>query len=331
MVTHSHDPRTRPGPRRRTIVTGGAGFIGSHLVDRLIADGDAVLVIDDMSSGSSEHLAIDGNLEELDIAGDDLMPAFNGWRPDVVYHLAAQASVPLSIQAPLRDLEVNVVGTHRVAVAARAVGARRLVFVSSGGAIYGATSHPASEVSLPAPTSFYGVHKLAAEGHVALGGLPFAIARPSNVYGPRQAAGLEGAVVAAFLDQAATSGTLRIHGDGRQTRDFVHVSDVVDALIRLGQTEAPSRTWNISSGESVTILRLAEIVERTLDRRLNRESAPLRPGDVRHSAISAALLTTLGWFPKIGLASGIDGLVGFMPNPNPKAAAVPRRASRPSE
>jgi UDP-glucose 4-epimerase len=306
------DTRRGSGPTgpARAIVTGGAGFIGSHLVDRLLADGAAVLVVDDLSSGRSEQVPDGASLERLDVASDDMDRVFAAWRPDVVFHLAAQASVPMSIKAPLRDLAVNVTGSHRVAAAARDAGAQRLVFVSSGGAVYGETSRAATETTLPAPTSYYGVHKLAAEGHIALAGLPYAIARPSNVYGPRQGAGLEGAVVAAFLEQADSSGVLRIHGDGRQTRDFVHVEDVVAALLRLADPGTPSGIWNVASGRSGTILSLAETVERALGRPLAREFTAARAGDVRHSAVSASRLKTIGWRPSIGLASGIGRLVG---------------------
>jgi UDP-glucose 4-epimerase len=309
------DTRRGSGPAGpgRAIVTGGAGFIGSHLVDRLLADGAAVLVVDDLSSGRSEQIPGGASLERLDVAGDDIDRVFAAWRPDVVFHLAAQASVPMSIKAPLRDLAVNVTGSHRVAAAARDAGAQRLVFVSSGGAVYGETSRAATETTLPAPTSYYGVHKLAAEGHIALAGLPYAIARPSNVYGPRQGAGLEGAVVAAFIEQAVLSGVLRIHGDGRQTRDFVHVDDVVAALLRLAEPGMPSGTWNVASGRSGTILSLAETVERAVGRPLEREFTATRPGDVRHSAVSASRLKTIGWRPSIGLAAGIGGLVGSIP------------------
>jgi UDP-glucose 4-epimerase len=314
-MTAASSGRPRKG-RRRALVTGGAGFIGSNLVDRLIADGDAVLAIDDLSTGSTGNLPAEVRLERLDIADDELQAVFDAWRPDVVFHLAAQASVPMSMQAPLRDLAVNVVGTHRVAAAARAAGAGRFVFVSSGGAIYGETTRPATEATPPTPTSFYGVHKYAAEGHVALAGMPFGIARPSNVYGPRQSAGLEGAVVAAFLDQAVTKGVLRIHGDGQQTRDFVHVSDVVDALCLMGQGNAPSGTWNVASGRSVTILHLAEVVERALGRPLARESAPRRLGDVARSSASAVRLRRqLGWRPSIGLGGGIGRLVRVVSSP----------------
>jgi UDP-glucose 4-epimerase len=299
----------RPSRPPRAIVTGGAGFIGSHLVDRLVAEGLAVLVIDDLSSGRPQNVAAQARLEQLDIVTAELGTLFRNWRPGVVFHLAAQASVPLSVRDPLRDLAVNVVGTHKVSAAARSAGAERLVFVSSGGAIYGETARRASERTRPAPSSYYGIHKLAAEGHVGLAGLPSAIARPSNVYGPRQAAGLEGAVVAAFLDQARRQGSLRIHGDGCQTRDFVHVRDAVGALWKLGQADSPPGIWNVASGSGITIRDLADVVERSIGRRLGREFGARRPGDVTPSVISSRRLRGLGWRPIIELSAGIAELV----------------------
>ena len=175
------------------MVTGGAGFVGSHLVDRLVADGQSVLVIDDLSSGRATNLPDTVRLEKLDVSTDAVAAVVDAWRPAIVYHLAAQTSVPRSMEDPLRDLSVNVAGTHRTVAAAHACGVARLVFVSSGGAVYGETPRAASEATRPAPTSYYGIHKLAAEGHVALSGIPHAIVRPSNIYGPRQSGGLEGA------------------------------------------------------------------------------------------------------------------------------------------
>ncbi len=299
------------GPRRttRSIVTGGAGFLGSHLVDRLLAEGHEVLVVDDLSSGRAENIQSDARLEQLDIATDGLARVFREWRSGVVFHLAAQASVPVSSRIPLRDLAVNVVGTHRVVAAARESGVGRLVFVSSGGAVYGETKRAATERTCPAPRSYYGVHKLAGEGHVALAGIPYAIARPSNIYGPRQAAGLEGAVVAAFIAQALRDGTLQIHGSGSQTRDFIHVADVVEALWRLGRPEAQSGTWNVAAGRRVTISGLANTVERAVGRPLDRAHGPRRAGDVTDSAISAVRLQGLGWRPSIGLSAGVTSLV----------------------
>jgi UDP-glucose 4-epimerase len=295
--------------RPRAVVTGGAGFVGSHLVDRLIEENHDVLVIDDLSSGQEEYLPPAARVERVDIATGDLDSLLRSFGPATVYHLAAQASVPASMADPLRDLAVNVVGTHRVAAAARIGGSDRIVFVSSGGAVYGETKRAATERSLPAPASYYGIHKLAAEGHVAQAGLSFAIARPSNIYGPRQSAGLEGAVVASFLAQAAADGTLRIHGDGRQTRDLVHVGDVVDGLRILARPEIGSGVWNIGTGTAVTIGRLADLVEVACECPLGRVFGPRRSGDVADSNISSRRLRGLGWRSTITLPDGIRGVV----------------------
>lgn len=293
----------------RAIVTGGAGFVGSHLVDRLSRDRASVLVVDDLSTGRVDNLPSDVTLEEVDIATGELDAMFHSWRPDVVFHLAAQASVPLSLSDPMRDLAVNVVGTHRVASSARLASAERLVFVSSGGAVYGETSRPATELTRPNPASYYGVHKLAAEGHVSLCGIPFAIARPSNIYGPIQTGGLDGAVVAAFVEAASATGSIRINGDGSQTRDFIDVRDAVDALILLADPATPAGIWNIASGRRVSITELADLVEAALGHPLVRRSSLSRPGDVRHSSVSAGKLRRFGWRPGRDLPTGVRELI----------------------
>lgn len=298
----------RAAGKPRAIVTGGAGFVGSHLVDRLVGEPTDVLVVDDLSTGAASNLPPTARIERLDIATDDLGTVFRTWRPDIVFHLAAQASVPNSTRDPLRDLAVNVIGTHRVAAASRESGAGRLVFVSSGGAIYGDSDRGATELTRPATASYYGVHKLAAEGHVALAGMSYAIARPSNIYGPNQTGGLDGAVVAAFVEQAISAGTIRIDGDGSQTRDFVDVRDTIEALIVLGSA-GDSGIWNIASGRHASISNLADLVESALGRSLSRTHAPRRSGDVTHSMISAARLRKTGWRPTHDLRSGVRELV----------------------
>jgi UDP-glucose 4-epimerase len=301
--------RATASGRPRAVVTGGAGFIGSHLVDRLVDEGQDVLVVDDLSTGVPENLGAGPRFENLDIATADLGRLLATWRPLVVYHLAAQASVERSSIDPLRDLAVNVVGTHRVAAAARESGAARLVFVSSGGGVYGETARPATERTTPRPTSYYGVHKLAAEGHVRLAGLPHAILRPSNVYGPRQRGGLDGAVIAAFVGQALGGGVIRIDGDGRQTRDFVHVQDVVEALRLAARPIIGDGTWNVATGSSVSIADLADLLETAIGRPLARVAAPRRPGDVIASALSPAAIRRLGWRPTVVLADGLAELL----------------------
>ena len=296
-------------PAPRAIVTGGAGFVGGHLADRLIAEGCPLLVVDDLSSGVAANVPREARFESVDIASDGLERLFRSFDPTIVFHLAAQASVPASMADPLRDLAVNVVGTYRVAEAARSSGVERLVFVSSGGAIYGESRRPATEGRLPAPASYYGIHKLTAEGYVARSGLAYAIARPSNIYGQRQGAGLEGAVVASFVDQALASGELRIHGDGRQTRDFIHVSDVTEALARLGRPDRGSGLWNVAVGHATSIIGLADQVEAAIGRPLARSFAPRRAGDVSDSAVSAERLRATGWAPRIDLATGLVELI----------------------
>jgi len=172
-----------------------AGFIVSHLVDRLAGEFQDVFVIDDLSTGVRENLRAGPRFEHRDVATANIGHLFATWRPEVFYHLAAQASVERPSIIPLRDLAVNVIGTRRVAVADREAGAARLVFVSSGGAVYGETIRPATERTTPRPTSHHGVHKPAAEWHVRLARLPHAILRPPNVHRPRQRGGLDGAVM----------------------------------------------------------------------------------------------------------------------------------------
>ena len=306
-MSRERSPRAQRS--RRAIVTGGAGFVGSHLADRLIEEDFEVLVLDDLSTGLSGQVPPRARFEAIDIAMGPLDEVMAAWRPAVVFHLAAQASVPLSADDPARDLAVNGFGTYRVTEAARNAGAERLVFVSSGGAIYGETDRPATEGTTPAPASYYGIHKLLAEGYVGVGGVPYSIVRPSNIYGPRQRAGLEGAVVATYVEQGARLGRVAIHGTGRQTRDFVHVTDVVVALLLLAGAELPSGTWNVSTGRPTSIVELADLVQSLLGRRIERIARPARVGDVVHSTISPRALRSLGWRPSISLAAGLAGLI----------------------
>ena len=313
MPTRERSSLGRHG--RRAIVTGGAGFIGSHLVQRLIDDDVAVLVVDDLSTGSAAGVAASAEIETCDIVTGPLERLFRAWRPDVVYHLAAQASVSVSQRDPIHDRAINVIGTHRVCAAAVAAASQRLVFVSSGGAIYGETVRAATERTLPAPASYYGVHKLVAEWYVRLSGLPFAIARPSNVYGPGQRPGLEGAVIASFVAHAKASRPLRIDGDGKQTRDFVHVADVVTALHLIGTAASdtagisPDGIWNVASGYQTAVGELAALIDLAVGLPLGRSFAPRRSGDVAHSRMTAKRLRMIGWRPSITLKSGMWALL----------------------
>ena len=288
----------------RAVVTGGAGFIGSHLVDALLAAGVEVIVIDDLSAGTRENLPSTVPIVEVDVASPAVIDLVAEARPDLVIHAAAQVSVPASVLDPGRDRDVNLVGTEQVIQGARAGGASKLVFISSGGAIYGAATD-ATEETLPAPQNPYGVHKLAAESYVRLSGIPHGIVRFSNVYGPRQRPGLEGGVVAIFLDSCRSGGHVTVHGDGHQTRDFLHVDDAVRGTLAVAASGL-SGTWNVATGHSTSVLELLDRVQSLTGGTATVNHEPGRLGDVMVSRLSVARIRRdLAWEPRLGLDAGL--------------------------
>jgi len=289
----------------RAVVTGGAGFIGSNLVDALLARGDEVVVVDDLSSGKRENVAEGARLVEVSILDPALADVVAEERPEICFHLAAQADVPTSVRRPDFDAEVNVVGTIRVLQAAGAD--TSVVLTSTGGAIYGELDRPAREDDLRSPLSPYGVAKLAAEEYLAawnrLHGTRHGTLRFGNVYGPRQEASLEGGVVAIFLNAMAAGEGTTIFGDGGQTRDFVHVDDVVRALLL-----APGRggVFNIGSGGETSVLELHERCRTVSGDDRPPRQAPPREGDVRRSVLDVSLAEReLGWRPEVSLDDGL--------------------------
>ena len=242
----------------RAVVTGGAGFIGSHAVDALVARGDEVHVVDNLATGRRENLNRAAALHEHDIR-QPLDRLFTEIRPELVVHLAAQADVGTSVEQPLLDLEVNVLGTLNVLEAARAHEAQ-VVFSSTGGAIYGECTRPAREDDRREPASPYGTSKLAAEEYLAtwnrLYGSEHVALRFANVYGPRQLAKLEGGVVAIFSDRLRAGDKVTIFGDGEQTRDYVYVGDVVAAV--LAAIGRAGGTFNVGTGVETSVVELFE-------------------------------------------------------------------------
>ena len=292
----------------RAMVTGGAGFIGSHLVDALRARGDEVHAVDDLSTGSRENLASAATLHELDIRDEALEQLARRVRPEVVFHLAAQADVGTSVERPTFDAEVNVVGTVRVLEAARAAGAR-VVFASSGGALYGECERPAVEDDEPQPLSPYAASKLAGEQYLAtwnrLHGAAHVTCRLANVYGPRQLPTLEGGVVAIFLDRMRKGEDTEIFGDGNRTRDFVYVGDVVAALLAAAVSPVGG-IYNVGSGVATTIRELHQLCTETAGVAHEPRFAPERPGDVGHSVIDPARAAReLQWRAETTLAAGL--------------------------
>ena len=291
----------------RAIVTGGAGFIGSHVVDALVARGDDVHVMDNLATGSRENVPSAAELHEVDIRDALLEELVAGVRPDVVFHLAAQADVGTSVERPAFDAEVNVVGTVRVLEAARAADAR-VVFASTGGAIYGECERPAREGDEPRPLSPYAASKLAGEGYLAtwnrLYNTRHVTCRLANVYGPRQLATLEGGVVSIFLDRLRDGGAPHIFGDGNQTRDFVFVGDVAAAMLAAAAS-AETGVFNIGSGVETTVLELYGLCARTAGVEREAGFAAARPGDLRHSVLDPSRARALGWQPDTSLAAGL--------------------------
>jgi UDP-glucose 4-epimerase len=306
------------------LVTGGAGFIGSHLVDALVARGDEVLVIDDLSTGKHDNLesALEGGatLEVLDITGATrLMTAVEGFRPESVFHLAAQIDIRRSMADPGFDVRLNVLGTINLLEAVTRVGAQRFVFTSTGGAIYGEGAErpdemPFAESARCEPFSVYGQSKLAAEGYVALyrrtRDLAGVTLRLGNVYGPRQDAATEAGVVAIFCGLAQDGGRPTVYGDGSQTRDYVHVADVVAALLAAEQAEQPG-PFNVGTGVETDVLTLAQrIGELALRDDFKPEFAAPRAGEVERTALNTELAAAeLGWRAEHTVATGLEQTV----------------------
>jgi UDP-glucose 4-epimerase len=300
------------------IVTGGAGFIGSHVVDALLADGLGVTVIDDLSAGDRARVDGAADLRVLDIVD---MPALSEVvdevKPQAIYHLAAQASVVESVKNPQRDCQVNVAGTLNVVEAAGRCGAS-VVFTSTGGALYGdAAPRPTPETWIPAPLSPYGASKWAAEAYVRTWslsqGIPHAVCRLGNVYGPRQSPHGEAGVVAIFAEHIRAGRAPKLYGHGSPTRDYVYVGDVVRALL---SARGSAGTYNIATGMETDVigvwkelLTVAEGSARETGAELPEvpepELADLRPGELEHSRLDPSLAEReLGWRAQVGIPEG---------------------------
>ena len=289
----------------RAVVTGGAGFIGSHVVDALLARGDEVHVLDDLSHGKRENVAGAARLHEGDIR-QDAERVFDEVRPDVCFHLAAQADVRVSVERPDYDADVNVIGTIHVLEAARRHGTR-VVFSSTGGAIYGECDAPAREDHPRNPLAPYGVSKLAAEEYISaysrLHGSEHVSLRYGNVFGPRQDPHGEAGVVAIFMKRLHEGGTPRIFGDGTQTRDYVFVGDVVAATLAAVGHEG---VFNVGSGNETSVLDLYERIQRVAGIEREPEFADARPGELQRSVLDPTLAKQeLGWEVKRSLDDGL--------------------------
>lgn len=301
---------------RRVLVTGGAGFIGSHVAEAYLARGDSVWIVDDLSSGRRENLPDEAKFLELDVRTPALLDLFRDVRFDLVNHHAAQIDVRRSVEQPAFDAAVNVLGLLNVMEGAKEVGTRRVVYVSSGGVIYGEPEEiPTPETAPKMPLSPYGVTKLAGEYYLnyyrEVHGLEYVALRYSNVYGPRQDPHGEAGVIAIFSNRLLQGEALHIFGDGEQTRDYVYVKDVVSANMKasdltLAQGDGlDAVAFNVGTGVATSVNRLADALEAVSKRQTGREYRAARPGELRASTLDASSLRSRGWAPRWDLRDGL--------------------------
>ena len=307
----------------RALVTGGAGFIGSTLVDRLLAEGHAVDVIDDLSTGSLGNLSearsdpsADFTFHRLDIRADSVVDLIERRRPQVVFHLAAQADVRVSVERPVFDAEVNILGTLHVLEGARRAGAQKVVFAASGGTLYGEVDPsdlPVRESHPHMPLSPYGVSKKAAIDYLIayreLHEVEFTALALANVYGPRQDPHGEAGVVAIFAGRLLSGERCTVFGDGSQTRDFVYVDDVVDAFARSAE-RGGGLVINVGTGTETSVNQLYGTMAAAAGVEQPPVHAPARPGELMRSALDPGRASIhLGWKPWTTLEEGCDAVL----------------------
>lgn len=300
----------------KVLVTGGAGFIGSHVVDRLVEEGHHVVVVDNLSAGKRKNVNRAASLYKIDIQSGRLERVFRNQRPNVVIHLAAQISVRRSVEDSVFDAQVNVLGTINVLQQAVWHGARKVVFSSSGGAIYGEQeTYPAPESHAANPLSPYGTSKLCGEQYLSYfqrtSGVQVVSLRYANVYGPRQDPEGEAGVVAIFIQRMLNNEQPIINGNGRQTRDFVYVDDVAEANVAaMGQDS--QGVYNVGTGAETSINELFRMLASLTGSACKEVHGPAKPGEQMRSVIDPSKIRQeLGWDPKVDLTDGLKKTVAF--------------------
>lgn len=294
----------------KVLVTGGAGFIGSHIVDKLIAEDCQTVIIDNLSTGSLENVNQQAQFVKMDIRSAEVYDFCLKEKFDYIIHLAAQTMVPQSIENPVFDCNVNVAGTVNLLEAGRKTGVKRFIAASSA-AVYGDVPVlPIEEDSIPRPASFYGLSKLTMEKYMAMYkdiyGLEYVVLRYANVYGERQGDFGEGGVISIFTNKIAAGQKISIFGDGSQTRDFVYVGDVANANFQALTAEKVNAVYNISTQTEVSVETLVEILSKVSGKNVDKAYLAAREGDIYRSILSnAAAQSNLQWKPQTRLVDGL--------------------------
>ncbi|MFX0122847.1 MAG: GDP-mannose 4,6-dehydratase [Candidatus Hodarchaeota archaeon] len=296
----------------KCLVTGGAGFVGSHLIERLLLDNHSIVCIDDFSTGKEENLdnirneikLTEGDIRDIDVIQKTVNEI------DCIFHLAAQISVKRSVRDPLFDASVNIEGTINLLEAIKNSSVKRFIYISTGGAIYGEpVTIPVSETTLEKPISPYGISKLAGEKYLQwfhkVYGLPYTIIRPANIYGPKQDSLGEAGVISIFLGRIKNNKSLEIFGDGKDTRDYVYVKDIAEICIN-AMYSSQIDTFNAGTGNQTDLLELIRIIEHVTKLKADKKFCDPRPGDVHHIALdSTKAHEQLSWKPSTDLTTGI--------------------------
>ncbi len=299
---------------KRVLVTGGAGFLGSHVVDQLLDLGYDVAVIDNLQTGIADNMSGKAKLYEADIANDNLEEIFKSVRPEIVIHLAAQISVQVSMQDPLLDARINVEGSLKIIDLCIRHGIAKLVFASSGGAIYGEPEYlPCDEVHPIRPLSNYGVSKFAVENYLFVQnlshGLDYSILRFGNIYGPRQDPRGEAGVIAIFSRAMLEGRQITINGDGEQERDFVYVEDAANAVVK-SISAKNGESYNVGMGKAHSINYIYSLLRDQIDYKLDAIYGPAKSGEVfRIYLDNTKAIRELDWYPDIPIEDGIERTV----------------------
>lgn len=299
------------------VVTGGAGFIGSHLVDNYIENGHTVTIIDDLSNGCKERIHPKAHLFTISLTDPNLEILISSIKPDLINHHAAHIDVRESVQTPMADLETNILGTIQLLKAAGRTGVKRVIFSSTGGAVYGeCQGTPIPETHSLNPVSPYGINKLTAEFYIRfyakIYGFQWVILRYANAYGPRQGARGEGGVISIFIDRLTKGLEPIIFGDGEQIRDFVHVQDIVEANMFFSHIEGICNdTFHVGTGIGTSLNDLVKMLSNIIPHSQPPIYVEAKPGDIHWNILSIDKLKSLGWSPKIPLETGLKQLASI--------------------